>query len=157
MIARNRQRILTLILAVSLIGMNTFILLDAFVLTKTYVSVQPNETSSQNSSNGEPLITSNSYQDENITLSIETIADQGVVYYVVDIQLRDPSYFKTAFANNAFGKNITESTSSMASENHAILAINMVYFIVILPVLLPIIKHYWLMLRVISQSLPKAV
>lgn len=37
-------------------------------------------------------------------------------------------YLKTAFANNSYGKNITEKTSSIAQRNNAILAINGDYY-----------------------------
>ena len=44
--------------------------------------------------------------------------------YVTDIILKSSLYLKTAFANNTYGKNITDKTSSIANNSNAILAIN---------------------------------
>jgi|GEM_PF-6559579 hypothetical protein len=44
--------------------------------------------------------------------------------YVADIYLFDVSDLKTAFANNTYGRNITQTTSAIASSQNAILAIN---------------------------------
>ena len=50
------------------------------------------------------------------------------MFYVADVHLSDASYLKTAFANNTFGKNITQTTSEMAEENNAFFAINGDYY-----------------------------
>jgi len=76
----------------------------------------------------EVIITDHSYVDENISISVETIEENGVVFYVADIQLSDVSYLRTAFANNTFGRNITQTTSEMAEANGAIFAINGDYY-----------------------------
>lgn len=44
--------------------------------------------------------------------------------YVADITLSSAKYLKTALAQDAYGKNITEKTSEIANRNNAILAIN---------------------------------
>ena len=44
--------------------------------------------------------------------------------YVADITLSSVQYLKTAFANDSYGRNITEKTSTIAKANDAILAIN---------------------------------
>jgi exopolysaccharide biosynthesis protein len=51
-----------------------------------------------------------------------------IVYYVADVELKEASSLKSAFANNQFGNNITENTSVIASENNAIFAINGDYY-----------------------------
>jgi exopolysaccharide biosynthesis protein len=68
--------------------------------------------------------TENSYQDANIHIEISTkrIADTQV--YIADIKLKGPDNLKTAFANDVFGRNITQKTSALATAHHAILAIN---------------------------------
>ena len=48
--------------------------------------------------------------------------------YVADIVLSSPEYLKTAFAQNSYGKNVTEKTSEIAEEVNAILAINGDYY-----------------------------
>ncbi len=91
------------------------------------------ETTSVNTSASEVqttevIITDHSYVDEHINISIETIEENGVVYYVADIQLSDVGYLKTAFANNIFGRNVTQTTSEMAAAHNAIIAINGDYY-----------------------------
>jgi exopolysaccharide biosynthesis protein len=76
----------------------------------------------------EVIITDHSYTDENISINIEVFDENGIVFYVADIQISDVSYFKTAFANDSYGKNITQTTSAMAQANNAIFAINGDYY-----------------------------
>lgn len=51
-----------------------------------------------------------------------------VTYFVADVQLADASLLQSAFAKNAFGRNITEDTSAIAAKNNAIFAINGDYY-----------------------------
>jgi exopolysaccharide biosynthesis protein len=44
--------------------------------------------------------------------------------YIADIQISDPSYLKTVFAKNIYGRNITAITSEIAKEKNDIFAIN---------------------------------
>jgi len=125
---RKKKTLSVIVISSSMILLNTGILLDAFVLTKTYQTVDPIEGNHTGSATSDPVITSDSYQDEHISIQIDTVDENGVVYYVVDIQLNSVEALKTAFANNAFGKNITQTTSEMAVANNAILAINGDYY-----------------------------
>ena len=75
-----------------------------------------------------PVITKNSYQDENIKITIETEYIYNTQVYIADIQISDVSYLKTAFAENTYGRNIKETTSEMAEENEAIFAVNGDYY-----------------------------
>lgn len=47
---------------------------------------------------------------------------------MADVQVSSPEYLKTALAQNAYGRNVTEKTSEMAQNNNAILAINGDYY-----------------------------
>jgi len=76
----------------------------------------------------EPQVTDMSYKDNNISINIEKVAENGVIYYIADVQLSDISYLKTAFAYNTFGKNVTQPVSEIAEENQAIFAINGDYY-----------------------------
>ena len=57
-----------------------------------------------------------------ITLNQYRVADTMV--YVADVVTDDPSRLKTALAGDAYGRNVTDKTSSIASDNGAVLAIN---------------------------------
>nr|WP_320024368.1 phosphodiester glycosidase family protein [uncultured Acetobacterium sp.] len=119
------------IFTVLLIGMFTFVLLDAFVLQKSMVVVaSDSETVAQevSSTPADPVITENSYVDENIQISIETVQKYDSTIYVADIQVSDPAYLKTAFANSTYGRNIKATTSEIATTQNAIFAINGDYY-----------------------------
>ena len=76
----------------------------------------------------ETVITETSYQDENISVSIEEYRYLDTTVYVADVQVSSIDYLYAAMAQNAYGKNVTETTSAMAEENDAILAINGDYY-----------------------------
>jgi len=76
----------------------------------------------------DPIITDNSYKDDIISINIEKVSENGVEFYVADIQIKDISYLQTAFAYDTYGKNITQTTSEMAEANDAIFAINGDYY-----------------------------
>lgn len=84
--------------------------------------------STENTSSVDPVITDTSYEDENIKISIETKRVSNTTVYIADIQISDPTYLKTALANNSFGRNLKETTSAMAQEHNAIFAINGDYY-----------------------------
>ena len=48
--------------------------------------------------------------------------------YVADIQVSSAEYLKTALAQNAYGRNLKDTTSNMADEAGAVLAINGDYY-----------------------------
>jgi len=114
-----------------LIGSFTFILLDTFVIQKSIQKVViKSDTLAQDATQSQldVVVTANSYQDDNIKITIETIQKYNSTIYVADIQVTDASYLKTAFADDTYGRNIKDTTSDMASANNAILAINGDYY-----------------------------
>ena len=74
------------------------------------------------------LLRIHSYQDANIQITIETIRAYDTDIYIADVIVSDVAYLKTALANNTYGRNIKETTSDMADEHDAILAINGDYY-----------------------------
>lgn len=119
-----------LLTMMSLIGADSFVLLKAFYLPEvgtTVTQTQKTESSqvTQNiSKTTEPTITDTSYSDENVQLNIKKDYADDTNVYIVDIKVSDPKFLKSALANNTYGRNITEKTSTMAENNQAILAIN---------------------------------
>ena len=69
-----------------------------------------------------------SYSDSNVSITVKEYREYDSAIYVADITVSDVSYLKTALASNTYGRNITETTSNIASENNAILAINGDYY-----------------------------
>ncbi len=74
------------------------------------------------------VITDRTYSDGNIRITLETFREYDTTIYVADVQLSSAEYLKTALAQNAYGKNVTEETSDMAARSGAILAINGDYY-----------------------------
>ncbi|MGM0214484.1 phosphodiester glycosidase family protein [Enterococcus sp. AZ109] len=119
-------------------GFTGFVLLDTFVVPKTYSAIATNTTTetttatadadTASSENSEAIITENSYQDDKMTIAITTEQTADTTYYVADIQVESSDQLKTAFANGTYGRNIKETTSSMAAANQAVLAINGDYY-----------------------------
>lgn len=72
--------------------------------------------------------TADSYTDDNlsITLSEYTVSDTAV--HVAEVKADSAKYLKTAFAQGAYGKNVTATTSDIAESVNAILAINGDYY-----------------------------
>ena len=75
-----------------------------------------------------PIITENSYLDEHISITIETIRRFGSDFHVAEIKIDDPQYLKTALAKDTYGLNSTERTSEQARRVGAILAVNGDYY-----------------------------
>ncbi|MCX7772340.1 MAG: phosphodiester glycosidase family protein [Clostridia bacterium] len=72
------------------------------------------------------------YNDGQVKIAVKQVetgsGEDKITYFVADVQLADTSRLATAFAKNAYGTNIVETTSSIASNHHAILAINGDYY-----------------------------
>ncbi len=114
-----------------LITFSLYVLLDAFLIPKSLVVVDPvDPVCDITPGEGEKIvdITDTSYNESQTILyksiTIEKVVENGTVYYVADIQLNNVAYLRTAFAKNTFGRNITQYTSTIAKNNNAILAIN---------------------------------
>ena len=80
---------------------------------------QADEAASSSSSDAESTYTA---EGLTITLSQHRVADTTV--YVADVVTDDPAALKTALAEDTYGRNITESTSAIAADSGAVLAIN---------------------------------
>lgn len=132
---KKRRNYWPLIYGILLTAYTVFALLEAFVLPSDIVQVEDIKKQSSSASNNEddniksePVITETSYKSNNISITITTLRRYETQVYVADIVLKDISYLQTAVANGTFGRNIKDTTSAMAKENDAILAINGDYY-----------------------------
>ena len=141
---KRRRVILPLLLA--LLVFTGYVLLDTFVIARRYETIaaplsgseQPVEAqetavsetpiASSLSLSAESVVTADSYSDGNISIVIteERVGDTTV--YVADVTLRSADYLRTAFAENTYGRNVTDTTSTIAESVNAILAINGDYY-----------------------------
>lgn len=78
------------------------------------------------------VTTDTTYSSESSDITISTVTtgsgDSTVTYHVADVVLGDATTLQSAFANDSFGENITETTSAIAEANNAIFAINGDYY-----------------------------
>ncbi len=140
-----KKHIWAICLTSALIAFTVFIALDTFVLSAAYnenatgmnTSLFSVRTETQNEDAQAPDETvqeqtavsdESAYKDENISITLTEYERYGTKIYVADVTLASAAYLKTAFANDTYGKNVTEKTSVTAEENDAILAINGDYY-----------------------------
>lgn len=115
--------------SIFLLIITIYILLDTFVVERKYSELDSHSTNKlKDIDKGEVTLTDTSYRDDNIQINIKEYREYDTTIYVADIVLNDPAYLKTALAKNIYGKNITEKTSVIASNNNALLAINGDYY-----------------------------
>lgn len=76
--------------------------------------------------------TATSYDSDQAAIELSTVTtgtgDDTVTYYVAEVTLTDATALRSAFAGDAYGTNITETTSAIAEANNAIFAINGDYY-----------------------------
>ena len=121
------------IFTITLLLFSSYVLLETFVISHSMGKVEKTDSTEQNTSsstNGSDtgVWTDTSYSDDNISISLQTKVVENTTVYIADIQLADASYLKTALAQDTFGTNVTETTSSQAKSKDAILAINGDYY-----------------------------
>jgi exopolysaccharide biosynthesis protein len=68
------------------------------------------------------------YSDSTTSITLKQYRAYDSNIYVADVTVSDVSALKTALANNTYGRNITDTTSNMAENNNAVLAINGDYY-----------------------------
>ena len=99
---------------------------DSEINTKTAESQSSVSSDKSISTDGASLI--GEYQNEQADIKLYEYHYESTAVYVADIVVSSSEYIKTAFANDYYGKNVTDKTSSIAQQNNAILAINGDYY-----------------------------
>ncbi len=116
-------KIFNLSWVLALIAFTGYCLLDTFVIFHTYSTASAAVRSE--------IVFSESkgtYDSENISISVNAYRYEDTTVYVADVSVTSPEYLYTALANNSYGKNVTASTSDIAEDAGAILAINGDYY-----------------------------
>lgn len=140
-----------LIFSLILISCSSYVLLDTFVIPHTISAAVSEEDHSvtgkrkaagatagdesgttqekeQEDAGQDAVITDTSYKDDNISITLKTIEAYDTTVYIADVELSSAEYLKTALAQDSYGTNITETTSSQAESHQAILAVNGDYY-----------------------------
>ena len=140
---KNRKRVFLPAFLCVLLLFTVYVLLDTFVIERRMetaagpqaVSAQvddvtvtpmalPLAASPEESAGVETVITENSYHDGSISVDITEERVGETTVYVADVRLASAEYLKTAFADNTYGRNVTDTTSGIAGAVDAILAVN---------------------------------
>ena len=115
-----------------LTGSFSYSMLKTFVLAETISTVATTSTSTNTATASQAAktatVTNSSYKDENISINLTETTVNNTQVYVADVTVSSSEYLKTAFAQNAFGTNVTAKTSETAADNNAILAVNGDYY-----------------------------
>ncbi|GAA1777888.1 hypothetical protein GCM10009712_26940 [Pseudarthrobacter sulfonivorans] len=105
---------------------------SAYEASQAGTSTGTTADTATDSSGTAAVTTDTSYTSDSSNITISTVTtgsgDSTVTYYVADVVLDDATTLQSAFANNSFGENITETTSSIAEANNAVFAINGDYY-----------------------------
>lgn len=120
------------VLGLLLTGSFSYSMLKTFVLAETISTVATTSTSSNAAAASQAAktatVTDSSYKDDNITVNLSETTVNNTQVYVADVTLSSSDYLKTAFAQNAYGTNVTAKTSVTAADHNAILAVNGDYY-----------------------------
>lgn len=120
------------VVALLLTGSFSYSMLKTFVLAETISTVARTSTSTNTATASQAAktatVTDSSYKDDNISINLTETTVNNTQVYVADVTVSSSDYLKTAFAQNAFGTNVTAKTSETAADNNAILAVNGDYY-----------------------------
>lgn len=121
-----------IVYSIFLLASTSFILLKAFILPDRQIvatTIQTTQTTTTTTDTStteseEVVQTDTSYSGNGLTISLTEQRIDDTTVYLVDVQTDDPSHLLTALADNSYGRNIKETTSTIAKANDAVLAIN---------------------------------
>ena len=115
-----------------LTGSFSYSMLKTFVLAETISTVSSTSSSTNTATASQAAktatVTDSSYKDDNISINLSETTVNNTQVNVADVTVTSSDYLKTAFAQNAFGSNVTAKTSETAAANNAILAVNGDYY-----------------------------
>lgn len=112
----------------SLLGGNSTNKNDAETDNSSLNSSETTDSSASNSTSGSATVTDTTYSDDHIAITLTDYRVSNTTVHVADVVIDDAAYLKTYLAQGAYGKNVTEKTSEMADDTHAILAVNGDYY-----------------------------
>ena len=98
------------------------------VATATEKTASNTTTANTIFTSGEVISTDNCYKSENISVTLTDYDVNGIVYHVEDIYVKNVENLRTAFADDSYGKGITEWPSSMTLRVNAVASINGDYY-----------------------------
>ena len=109
-------------------ALNRYVIDHVEVTSASAYEAQQGNTQTATLNTDSMTVTSDSYTNGNTSITVKHVQNNGVTYYVADVQLSDATALRSAFANDQFGSNITDLVSSIATDNNAVFAINGDYY-----------------------------
>ncbi|MCT9871900.1 phosphodiester glycosidase family protein [Paenarthrobacter aurescens] len=145
---RTRRAVVSAVLAVTLSAggaaawaLDRFVIPHAQITNVSEYEASKSGTAATNSTTADAssadttasaVVTDTSYTSGDTGVTISTVTtgsgDDTVTYYVADVVLDDATTLKSAFAEDTYGENITETTSAIAEDHSAIFAVNGDYY-----------------------------
>ena len=139
-----KNHLFGIVFSIMLTAFTVYTELDTFVIERVYETAEASEAETsagvltagigktdgqkEKQDSAAAVVSEDSYQDENITVTLTEYREYDTTIYVADVRLSSAEYLKTALAKNAYGKNVTAKTSDTARQNEAILAVNGDYY-----------------------------
>jgi exopolysaccharide biosynthesis protein len=123
-----------LVMAVLITTVSAFVMLDAFVIARGTKIIDNEPIPCECETDTEVIksidVTDTSYSSVGTqttvykSISIEIYEKYEATIYVAEVKLSSPLFFRTALANDTYGRNIKQYPSVMATNKKAIFAIN---------------------------------
>ena len=123
----------------ALLAFTVYVLLDTFVIVRRIETADELQTMDETVTDTatfsqlsvstqaavtEPILTENSYDDVCVSIRLTEERVGNTTVYVAEVTLSSSDGLKTAFAENTYGRNVTDTTSDIAASVNAVLAIN---------------------------------
>ena len=123
----------------ALLAFTVYVLLDTFVIVRRIETADELQTMdetvtetatfsqlsvSTQAAVTEPILTENSYDEGSVSIRMTEERVGNTTVYVAEVILSSADALKTAFAENTYGRNVTDTTSNIAASVDAVLAIN---------------------------------
>lgn len=120
---------LVAIYATVLASVSIYVLLDTFVIARSYARAATNTQEAAAAALAtRSFRASGEMGASGVTTSLSQTRYEGTEIYVVDVYAEDATQILAAFAEGTYGKNVTDTTSSMAEAAGATVAINGDYY-----------------------------
>lgn len=126
-----KKHLFAIVYALCLTAFTVYVALDAFVIARVYAVGSAGELPQEVTvlpTSSPATITDNTYEDANVRIILTEYREHDTTIHAADVTLTSPALLKTALAKDAYGRNVTETTSAMAERSGAILAINGDYY-----------------------------
>lgn len=121
------------IYGIALTGYVIFTLLDAFVIPKNVIALDSNteiyahddeDNNSTDTHTDDAVITDTSYITDDVSINITTTREYNTDIYIADVVLKNINSLSSGLAGGVLGRNVTDTTSDIATECNAIFAVN---------------------------------